>query len=75
MEKVFQITLDAKALWGSEIVCQICGIRLNMNTGYCCLGKNATPSCFAWEYHLEQLSVLTEEEKIKYVSRFILRDE
>jgi hypothetical protein len=72
MEKLFQITLDAKALWGSEIVCYICGNPYPWATEDCCLGDNGiTITGFAWEYHLKQLAGLSEKEKFKYVSRFL----
>jgi hypothetical protein len=73
MDKVFQITLDAQALWGSQIVCQICGKSYPQeNIDYCCLNDNGvTPSCLAWQYHLLQMADLSEKEKFKYVARFL----
>jgi len=76
MEKIFQITLDAKAIWGSKILCKICGVPLNMDIAYCCQNENGvTPTDLAWGHHLEQLASLSEKEKFKYVARFLLKDE
>jgi hypothetical protein len=74
MEKVFQITFDAQVLWGSTIVCMLCGRPPDLVTEYCCLNDNGvTPIGFAWQYHVQQLSGLCDKEKLKYVARFLDR--
>jgi hypothetical protein len=34
--EAFQLTFDAKDLWGGAIVCLICGVPLNMEIPECC---------------------------------------
>jgi hypothetical protein len=66
----------AKAFWGEEYVCSDCGNRLSQphmsNNPH--INPDELPHSFvtdSWQYHLQQLALTPDNERIDYLFKFI----
>ena len=71
-ESINSIIFDldfAKAYFGDEDICMKCGIL----EGYNVLCPKCTSMCLgeAWEYHIQQYAILNDEERLKYLEKFL----
>lgn len=68
LEIIFSLDF-ARAYFGEDRVCKICGAYFTPEGDTLCKCKNDYTKCFAWQYHLQQYVI--KEEPLKYIERFL----
>ena len=56
----------AKAFWGKELVCSICGTK---ESGFVCHVCEASVWTENWKYEIQQLAIV--EDRLEYMKQFI----
>jgi hypothetical protein len=69
---VLSIRSIAEAVFGKDLVCMRCGkSEFPYEKESCCEIDGMTPVGYVWNFHLTKLALMPEEERYKYLERFL----